>query len=621
MGSKLWAAALAVVALVALGASAPEPDSNGVMGHLTGEAGDPKLGAVLYAARCASCHDNPVERTPSKAQLSGHTRAFIAQTMFQGVMRPMAQGLKPQEISAIAAHLSNRTGGRPLAEEAPLCRARPPMHLDGPSWADWGNGVTHGRYQPNPGFAAADVPRLKLKWAFALSGGRNGQPTLAGGRIFVSSFSGAVYALDAKTGCAYWRFDTKAGARSTVAVARLAGAKPRYAAFVTDFARITYAIDAETGKLIWQRQVDEQREVQMTGSPIVAEGKLFVPVSSAEEAIATDDAYECCKFRGALVALDAATGRVLWKTYMAPPAKPFRKNAKGVQMYGPAGSAIWSAPTYDSKRRLIYVATGDSYTEAPLDTSDAIVALDARTGAIRWKNQLTANDNYIIGCGREQRAANCPEEVGPDHDFGASPILHTLASGKQVLLAGQKSSQVYALDPDANGRLIWERRLSSGGALGGIEFGMADDGEVLYVPVADVYPTPPGPPKPGLSAIRVADGALLWTTPTPKLPCAWKGNYCSPAMSQAVSAIPGAVFGGSMDGRFRAFDAKTGRVVWEIDTAAKPVMTVSGREAQGGVIDAAGPTIAGGHVYVLSGYQARSGVPGAVLMAFSVDGR
>jgi len=620
MRRYLKAAAL-VVSLMTLTAAAPSPDSNGVMGHLTGEAGDPKLGAELYAARCASCHDGGEERTPSKAALAGHTRAFIAQTLFEGVMRPMAEGLKPQEISAIAAYLSSRTGGRPLAEEAPLCRSAPAMSLAGPGWNGWGLTVTHTRHQPEPRLAPTDVPRLKVKWAFALDGSRNGQPVVVGGRVFVSSFSGAVYALDAKTGCAHWRFDTKAGARSTVVVGQLPGPKPRYAVYATDFSRTTYAIDADTGRLIWQAQVDDQREVQMTGSPIVADGRLFVPVSSAEEAIATDDAYECCKFRGAVVALDAVSGKILWKTYMAPPARPFRKNAKGVQMYGPAGAAIWSAPTYDARRKLIYVATGDSYTDVPLETSDAVVALDARTGRFRWTRQLTRNDNYIIGCTRGTPAANCPTAVGPDHDFGASPILHTLPSGKQLLLAGQKSSQVYALDPDARGRTVWERRLSAGGALGGVEFGMADDGQALYVPIADIFPTRGAEPKPGLSAFRIVDGRLLWTTPAPRLPCAWASRYCSPAMSQAVSSMPGVVFGGSMDGRLRAFEAATGRVLWEVDTAAAPTMTVSGRAAKGGVLDAAGPVIVDGIVYVISGYQARSGTPGAVLMAFSVDGR
>jgi polyvinyl alcohol dehydrogenase (cytochrome) len=316
------------------------------------------------------------------------------------------------------------------------------------------------------------------------------------------------------------------------------------------------------------------------------------------------------------VALDAANGRVLWRTFMTDPPRPLRLNAKGVQMYGPAGGAIWSAPTVDARRGLLYVATGDGYTDAPTDKTDAIVALDLKTGAIRWARQLTVGDNYIIGCSPRGSVANCPSPVGPDHDFGASPILHTLKDGRQLILAGQKSSQVYALDPDAEGRLVWQHRLSSGGPLGGVEFGSAADEDNLYVGVSDIFAAKPAP---GVYAFRIADGAPLWSSPTPRLPCAWKNPYCSPAVSQALTAMPGAVFAGSMDGHLRAFDSRTGRVLWDYDTAAAPVATVSGGSARGGVLDGAGPTIAGGMVYVTSGYQSRSGAPGLVLMAFAPD--
>jgi polyvinyl alcohol dehydrogenase (cytochrome) len=358
----------------------------------------------------------------------------------------------------------------------------------------------------------------------------------------------------------------------------------------------------------------------MTGSPVLHQGVLYVPISSAEEALAMADDYECCKFRGAVAAVDAVSGKLLWKTYMATEPKPFRKNAKGTQMFGPAGAAIWSAPTIDAKRGLVYVATGDSYTDVELPLSDAIVAMDLKTGAIEWTQQLTKADNYIIGCRRPQPRANCPVPVGPDYDFGASPVLHTLRNGKQLLLLGQKSSEVYALDPDAKGAIVWKHRLSSGGSLGGIEFSLAVDGPNVYAPVADIF-TEKKDGKPGLSAFRIADGKHLWTTPSPVLPCHWKTRYCDPALSQAISAVPGAIFAGAMNGRFRAYDSASGKVIWEYDTGGAEVTTVSGRTARGSVMDAAGPTIANGMVYVTSGYQGRSGTPGQLLMAFSVDGK
>ncbi|THD79410.1 MAG: cytochrome C oxidase Cbb3 [Phenylobacterium sp.] len=600
---------------------------NGQLGALSGEGGDPALGATVYQQRCASCHDTPTGRTPSKAVIGNNTRAHIADTLIEGVMAPMAAGLTTHERSSVAAYLSTRKTGQAgeVGEDAPLCKAKaPPMSLDGPQWNGWGRTDAQSRFQPNPGFSAAEVPRLKLKWAFAYPGARNGQATVVGGRVFVNAFSGSVYALNARTGCAYWRFDAPAGTRASIVVGRLPaakGGKARYAVYFTDFTKSAYALDAETGALIWRTRVDDQQEVQMTGSPALHDGRLYVTISSAEEAIAADDKYECCKFRGAVVAVDAVTGKLLWKTYVTPgPAKPFKTNTKGVQMYGPAGGAIWSAPTVDPKRGLIYVATGDSYTDVDFPNADAIMALDARTGAVRWSRAFAQGDNYIVGCyGKFGAGANCPRPAGPDVDFGASPILHTLASGKQVILAGQKSSQVYALDPDAQGKVLWEQRLSTGGPLGGVEFGLAADPTTVYAPVSDVF-SQTGHPKPQLTAIRIADGKILWTAVSPITPCAWKNPFCSPALSQAVSASPGVVFAGAMNGHFRAFDAATGKIVWDVDTAA-PVTTVAGREAKGGVLDGAGPTIAGGMVYVSSGYQGRSGTPGNVLLAYSVDGK
>ncbi len=627
------AAALTCAAGWAASAQAPGPTpaegaamaerGNGTMGMFTGAGGDAKAGEALYQQKCASCHDHPTDRIPAKATIANNTPTMIMSTLLEGVMRPMAAGLTPHDMASVAAYLSTRKDGGlgAGALEAPACKDKPgPLDLTAAQWNGWGRTETQSRYQPKPGIAAADVPKLKLKWAFAYSGSRNGQATVIGDRLFINSASGAVYALNAKTGCAYWRFDIPGGSRASIVVGKLPGIGPaRYAAYTTGWTeRTAYALDAQTGKLIWKTLVDDQQEVQMTGSPVLHEGRLYIPVSSAEEAIADDPSHECCKFRGAVAAVDAATGKIVWKTYVTTPAKPFKKNAKGGQMFGPAGGAIWGAPTLDAKRGVLYVATGDSYTDVEFPTSDAILAMDLKTGAIRWTNQLAEHDNYIVGCGPKSGPVNCPSPAGPDYDFGASPILHTLASGKQVLLAGQKSSQVYGLDPDAKGKVIWQQRLSQGGPLGGVEFGMAADGETLYAPISDIFV--PGKPSRGVFAFNIADGKPKWSAPSPVVTCSWKGPFCSGAVSQAISAMPGAVFAGSMDGRFRALDPASGKILWDFDTTAK-VMSVAGKEAAGGVMDGAGPTIAGGMVYVNSGYQGRSGQPGIVLMAFSVDGK
>ena len=331
-------------------AGAPPDDGNGVIGMLGGEGGDPAFGGQLYGKRCASCHDHVVDRIPSKALISENTRAFIATTLFTGIMQPMAQGLSPHEIASIAAYLSTREPGTVsgAGPEAPLCKNKPET-IDlqtADQWNGWGRTDEQPRYQPDPGFTAADVPRLKLKWAFAYANARGGQATVVGDHLFLNASTGAVYALNAKTGCAYWRFDAPAPTRSTLVAGVLSTAPSHTAIYFTDYTRSTYALDADSGALVWKTQVDDQREVQMTGSPTLHDGLLFVPISSAEEAIAANPTYPCCKFRGAVAALDAGTGKLLWTTYVTPePAQPFKLNTAGVQMFGPAGGAIWSAPT------------------------------------------------------------------------------------------------------------------------------------------------------------------------------------------------------------------------------------------------------------------------------------
>jgi polyvinyl alcohol dehydrogenase (cytochrome) len=588
-------------------------------------APDLAVGAHVYQERCANCHDNPTGRIPARSAIAQNTRPFIVSVLAEGVMQPMAKGLSWSDIGSVASYLAQRQGGDVATAglEAPICTGQPaPMNLSGPHWNGWGADGSNSRFQHEPGLSRDDVPRLKVKWAFYHAGGRSGQATIVAGRVFVNSSSGSIYSLDAKTGCAWWRFEADAGSRTSIVIGALpaAMAPARYAAYFADQSRHVYAIDAETGHLLWKTPVDNQIAVQMTGSLALFDGRLYVPISSAEEAMASNDSYECCKFRGAVVAVDAVTGKLLWKTYTtAIEPKPFKKNAKGTQMYGPAGGAIWSAPTIDPKRHLIYVATGDSYTDIPYDGADAIMALDMDSGAVRWTNQLTPGDDYIIGCYGPHAVANCPTKLGADSDFGSSPVLFDLADGKQVILAGQKSSEVYALDPDKQGVIIWRHRLSVGGPLGGVEFGPATDRQNIYVAIADIFSGPNA--KPGLTAIRIADGTILWNTPAPKpAVCAWKSVWCDPALSQAVTAIEGIVFAGSMDGHFRAYDTTSGKVVWDDDTAVSR-QALGGQSVSGGGLDGAGPTVAGGMVYVTSGYQGRSGNTGSLLLAYSVDGK
>ena len=367
-------------------------------------------------------------------------------------------------------------------------------------------------------------------------------------------------------------------------------------------------------------KLDDQPVARITGSPVLHRDRLYVPVSSIEEVTGRSDKYECCKFRGSMAALDAFTGKLIWKTYSIPEEpKPYKKNSAGTQLYGPAGAAIWSAPTLDLKRGVLYAGTGNSYTDVPTGGPDAIIAFDLATGKIRWVNQVLPNDNFLVGC-RQPGVGNCPKEAGPDFDFGSSVILRKLPNGKDVILAGNKAGILFALDPDNQGKKLWENKVGSGTARGGIEWGFAADATTAYIPVADP-PILPSERKPGLSAVKIATGEKVWYVPAPAAKCAWGASRCTNAQSAAATLIPGVVFSGNSDGHLRAYATGDGKIIWDFDTAAEAYNAVNGKQAKGGTIDAGGATIANGVLYINSGYGQIMGMSGNALLAFSVDGK
>jgi polyvinyl alcohol dehydrogenase (cytochrome) len=359
---------------------------------------------------------------------------------------------------------------------------------------------------------------------------------------------------------------------------------------------------------------------------------VYQAFSSFEEALGPDPNFECCTFRGSVVALDGATGKKLWQTFTIPEAATeTSKNAAGKHKYGPSGAGIWSTPTIDEQLGALYVATGDNYSDPPTTTSDAILAIDLKTGKLLWSKQLTESDAYNTGCGTPQKT-NCPETAGPDFDFGQPPILVRLGAGKRALVIGQKSGMVHAVDPDQHGKLLWETRAGVGSALGGSQWGSAADGQRAYVAISDIEiggvadpKSPPGfrltlDPKKGggLHALDLATGKILWSAKP--VPCAEGRTDCSPAQSGAVTVIPGAVFSGSVDGHLRAYSTDTGNVMWDVNTACE-FQTVNGEPAHGGSMDAGGPVVVDGMVMVNSGYGQWGGMPGNVMLVFSVDGK
>jgi polyvinyl alcohol dehydrogenase (cytochrome) len=541
-------------------------------------------------------------------------------------MRAQAGGLNMNDRVAVATFVTGKapTGNPGMAPESNLCKEPGAARgaNTGPSWNGWGRDLDNSRFQPDPGLTAATVPHLKVKWAFGYRASYiYGQPTIVGDRVYVTSTTGRVYSLDAKTGCTHWTFDAAASVRTAVSVVTIPGdSGKRLAAVLGDDSANVYALDADSGKLIWKTRLDQHPDARITGAPVLHGERLYVPVSSLEELSAAAPGYECCTFRGSVAALGARDGKVIWQTYtIGRKARPYRKTQSGTDLYGPAGGSVWSAPTLDPKRNLLYVGTGNSYTDVPTARTDSILALDMSTGAVRWANQLRAGDNYVVGCDSPDTAGKgiCPRTLGPDVDFGTSPILRTLPNGHQVLLTGEKSGQVYGLDP-ATGRKLWAAQVGVGSSLGGIVWGGAADQSQLYVAVSDAVAK--GAKPGGLVALRIDDGKQVWRAEPPAPVCSWGARNCTEAQSQAVSAIPGVVFSGSQDGHLRAYASGDGRVLWDFDTA-QSFETVNGVAAAGGSLDNGGATVAGGMVYVNSGYGRITGQPGNLLLAFGVDGR
>ena len=497
------------------------------------------------------------------------------------------------------------------------CQATPALTdpAAGRHWNGWGAEVTNTRFQSadQARLNAADVPKLKLKWAFGIANvmQARSQPAIAGGRLYMASDSGVVYALDPKTGCTYWTFKAQASIRAAISVG------PR-AIYFADTKANAYAVDRATGAQLWVRKVDDHPFAKSTGAPTLHDGRLYVTVAGVgEETSATRADYQCCTFRGSVNALDAATGAVIWKAYTIPEApKPRGKTAGGAQLWGPSGAGVWSAPTIDAKRGLIYVATGNGYSDPQQKTSDAILAFDLKTGQMKWSSQVTPKDVWVLGCNsRPGQPANpsCPEEVGPDFDFASSPILTTLPNGRDILVVPQKSGVGYGLDPQKEGEIVWQYRFGRGSAIGGV-WGAAVDQQQAYFAAADYNTPAPG----GLHGVRLDTGERVWYTP-PKQPALCAGApLCGTAQSAALTVIPGVVFSGAADGGIRAYSTKDGGILWEFDTN-RTFDTVNGVKANGGSMDGPGPIVVDGVLYVTSGNGGLVGRPGNVLLAFSVD--
>ena len=585
-------------------------------------------GEAVYEKHCASCHDNVGPRTPTREALRQMSAARILRTLDFGLMMSIAYPMRRDEREAVAQFLGTGTNELALPRTA-YCTPGTSI-MSSPrrgNWAGWSPSPTQTRFQTAPAanLDATDLSRLELKWAYGFPGDviAFAAPTVIDGTLFVGSASGAVQALDADSGCVHWIYQAGAPVRAAMTMDEQRGSKTLV---FGDQNGWVHAIDARNGRSRWKTRVEEHEATRLTGSVAVHDGVAFVPAASWEETRALDPKYPCCTFRGSVTAVRVRDGSLVWKTYMVDSPRRTGVTKSGTETFGPSGAGIWSTPTVDAGRGLLYVTTGDNYSHPATPTSDAIIALDVKSGRIVWAQQTTRNDVYNSAC--PVRGENCPENNGPDHDFGASAMLVRTPDGRDVLIAGQKSGLVYALDPSNKGRVVWQARVGKGGTNGGVQWGMASDGRHVYAPVSDVVrrqvvtgAAPVGAAQldpvegGGLTALNISDGAPAWFAAS--VACAPPRAGCSPAQPGAISAIPGAVFSGAMDGHIRAFSTTDGTVLWDYDTA-RTFQTVNGAAAKGGSLDGSGAVVAGGMVFVNSGYPRFGGAPGNVLLAFGV---
>jgi polyvinyl alcohol dehydrogenase (cytochrome) len=577
-------------------------------------------GEAVYQKRCATCHEQIDPRIPTRDALKRLSVARILRTLDFGVMMSVAYPLRRDEREAVAAYLGVPGGDTPPASQA-FCADRT-VNLAGvqqPEWNGWSPSPNNTRYQTAAAakLSVDQARRLKLKWAFGFDGDITAfaQPAIIGNYLFVGSAAGRIYALNAATGCIHWYFEANGPVRSAM-LAVPAGRQ--HALLFSDQTGWVYSIEAETGRLRWKKKIEPHEATRLTGAPVAYQDVVFFPAASWEENRSTNPEYECCTFRGSLTALRIRDGALVWKTYtIAEPAKATTRSKSGTQQWGPSGAGVWGSPTLDAKRGVIYITTGDNYSSPATATSDSVMALGLKTGKIMWSKQTLPNDAYNSSCGGG--GPNCPPEKGPDFDFGSSVLLEKLAGGRELLFAGQKSGVVYALDPDKKGEIVWQARVGKGSAAGGVQWGMASDGQKIYAAVSDTarkngqLDTRAGG---GLTALRPSDGETLWyAAPSP---CEPPKPGCSPAQSAAVTAIPGVVFSGSLDGHLRAFAAEDGKVLWDMDTA-RDYQTVNGVQGRGGSLDGPGAVVVSGMVFVNSGYPRFGGMPGNVLLAFAPE--
>jgi polyvinyl alcohol dehydrogenase (cytochrome) len=582
-------------------------------------------GAQIYQQNCAHCHDGTVSRAPHFIWLEMMTPKGMLRAMTDGVMKTQSAMLSEEDRRHIVEYVTRAPADQATARNLPMCADG----LDGlvqdrkPVLAGWGHDTARFTTAGQGGFDREAARKLKLKWSFAYPGAlrARSQPAVGYGAVYTGSQDGTVYAFDLETGCVRWAFDAAAEVRTGIVLTNPDEARPL--AVFGDILAWLYAVDPLTGELVWKKKADDHPGATLTGTAALDGKQLYVPVSSLEIVAAADPAYVCCSFRGKVLALNVETGAEIW-THYAIPTEPSvtGKTPVGTEVLSPSGAPVWSSPAIDRKRNRLYFGTGENYSTPADGNSDAVIAVDLTTGERVWQRQSTAGDAWNVACMMAGNP-NCPPEDGPDFDHGSSMILMDVSDTRQILAVGHKNGTVFALDPDDDGQVLWQIKVGRGSIQGGIHFGMAAEGTTLYAPINDMNDTRNGDvldpvlARPGLTAIDVEQGTVVWSHLQENI-CGPDREFCDPGISAPVTASPGVVFAGHLDGYLRAYDKENGDVLWQYNTAADH-SGVNGIVGRGGGISGAGPTVADGYLVINSGYGLYFHEAGNLLMVFSPD--
>lgn len=576
-------------------------------------------GRALYESRCAQCHDANVVRAPQRYILQLSTPEAILGALNDGLMQEVASDLSLPQKTAIAEFLTKRKMSGDDVRSAGVACSASAANFDraaAPAFSHWGfdQSGTHYIGPSTASVTKAALPAVEVDWAFAFPSAvrARSQPAVAGGSIFVGSQSGLVYAFDLETGCTRWQFMASAEVRNAMIVAPWdpvdEEADPLL--YFGDVSGNQYAISAITGELRWRKRMDDHGVATLTAASTLIDEVLYVPISSLEEGAAISADYPCCTFRGAVAALDAGTGEERWRRYFIPPAKEQATNDAGKTLYGPSGVPVWAGMSVDDD--LLFVATGDDYTGEGSGASDSVIALNRHSGEVVWVAQARAGDVWNASCEYAGKI-NCPDDNGPDWDYGAGPVVAVGKSGRKMLLAGDKGGLVVGLDP-LSGKVRWRNKVGRGGVVAGINFGLAAHAGKVFVPISDV---PDGrtydePAKPGLYALDIDTGEFIWKAPAEDV-CNGRAG-CFPGYSAAITVLDDYVLAGSNDGYLRAFDSATGVIVWEYDTT-QSVDAVGDRIARGGSIGGGqAPIVIGDRIILNSGYAFSGKMPGNALL-------